>query len=221
MANSIFLDPGQSVNFSVPGQTVGDLFYADSATTIARLADVAAGSVLVSGGVGAAPAYSATPTLTSVLFGGNAIVTSDAANAVAQRNGTTAQVFRVYNTFTSATDYERIGVNWSSNTAQVHVEKGSGGGSGRTLSLGTDGAASILFRTNGSNRWDVRSNGHFFAQDDNTYDIGSSGAARPRTGYFGTSVVSPAYTVGATAGASFNGAITNLTVVNGIVTAAS
>jgi hypothetical protein len=30
---------------------------------------------------------------------------------------------------------------------------------------------------------------------DNTYDIGASGATRPRTGYFGTSVVTPALTV--------------------------
>lgn len=45
---------------------VGDLLYASGTTTIAKLADVAVGSVLVSGGVGSAPSYSATPTLTSV-----------------------------------------------------------------------------------------------------------------------------------------------------------
>ena len=36
---------------------IGDLLYANSATTLMRLPDVAAGSVLLSGGVGAAPAY--------------------------------------------------------------------------------------------------------------------------------------------------------------------
>lgn len=36
--------------------------------------------------------------------------------------------------------------------------------------------------------WKVVPNGHFVAQIDNTYDIGASGATRPRTGYFGTSV---------------------------------
>lgn len=45
---------------------VGDLLYASGATALAKLADVAAGAVLVSGGVGVAPAWSATPTLTSV-----------------------------------------------------------------------------------------------------------------------------------------------------------
>jgi len=45
--------------------TTGDLLYASAATTLAKLAGVATGSVLVSGGVGTAPAWSATPTATS------------------------------------------------------------------------------------------------------------------------------------------------------------
>jgi hypothetical protein len=57
--------------------TIGDLVYASGATTLSKLADVATGSVLVSGGVGVAPAYSATPTLTSLTaaahYGGTAV----------------------------------------------------------------------------------------------------------------------------------------------------
>lgn len=45
--------------------TVGQILYASGATTIAGLSDVAVNQVLVSGGVGVAPAYSAAPTLTS------------------------------------------------------------------------------------------------------------------------------------------------------------
>lgn len=45
---------------------IGDLIYASGAAALAKLADVASGSVLVSGGVGVAPAWSATPTLTSI-----------------------------------------------------------------------------------------------------------------------------------------------------------
>jgi hypothetical protein len=45
---------------------VGDILYASTTTALSKLADVAVGSVLVSGGVGGAPAYSATPTLTSL-----------------------------------------------------------------------------------------------------------------------------------------------------------
>ena len=46
---------------------VGDLLYSDTTTTLAKLADVATGSVLISGGVGVAPSYSASPTLTTSL----------------------------------------------------------------------------------------------------------------------------------------------------------
>lgn len=48
---------------------VGDLLYASGAAALAKLADVAAGSVLVSGGVAVAPAWSASPALTSVGLG--------------------------------------------------------------------------------------------------------------------------------------------------------
>lgn len=46
--------------------TIGDVVYASGATTLAGLADVAVSQVLASGGVGVAPAWSATPTLTSL-----------------------------------------------------------------------------------------------------------------------------------------------------------
>ena len=51
------------------GQTIyviGDLLYASSTTALSKLADVATGSVLVSGGVGAAPAYSSTPSVSTI-----------------------------------------------------------------------------------------------------------------------------------------------------------
>jgi hypothetical protein len=95
---------------------------------------------------------------------------------------------------------------------------GSGGGTTRTLIID---AATINFQEAGTSRWNIYTGGHLITAVDNAIDIGASGATRPRTIYAGTSIVAPAYTVGATAGATFNGAVTNLTVVNGIVTAAS
>ncbi|CAB5219853.1 hypothetical protein UFOVP237_13 [uncultured Caudovirales phage] len=55
------------------GQTsyaVGDLLYASTTTALSKLADVATGSVLVSGGVGAAPSYSSSPTITGTTTSG-------------------------------------------------------------------------------------------------------------------------------------------------------
>ncbi len=49
---------------------VGDLLYASTTTALAKLAGVAAGQVLVSGGVATAPVWSASPTLTSLVVGG-------------------------------------------------------------------------------------------------------------------------------------------------------
>lgn len=46
--------------------TVGDLLYASGASTLSKLAGVATGQVLVSGGVATAPAWSASPTLTAL-----------------------------------------------------------------------------------------------------------------------------------------------------------
>lgn len=54
------------------GQTsyaTGDLLYASASTTLSKLADVAVGSVLVSGGVGAAPSYSANPQVSTIELG--------------------------------------------------------------------------------------------------------------------------------------------------------
>ena len=47
---------------------IGDLLYASGTTTLAKLADVATGQVLVSGGVATAPAYSASPSITALTY---------------------------------------------------------------------------------------------------------------------------------------------------------
>jgi hypothetical protein len=59
--------------------TIGDLLYASSSTALSKLADVATGSVLISGGVGVAPSYSSSPTIsgttTSSFFIANGTIT--------------------------------------------------------------------------------------------------------------------------------------------------
>lgn len=72
--------------------TIGDILYASAAGILSGLADVAVNQVLVSGGVGVAPAYSATPTLTSVTVGNTGLTVgtstpfSDAAGTLTLQN---------------------------------------------------------------------------------------------------------------------------------------
>jgi hypothetical protein len=58
----------------------------------------------------------------------------DAAATLAQRNGTNAQTFRLYNTFTDASNYERLGINWGSNIISIKPEA-AGTGTVRVLHI--------------------------------------------------------------------------------------
>jgi hypothetical protein len=108
----------------------------------------------------------------------------DAANTLAQRNGANAQTFRIYNTYTDASNYERGSIAWSSNTLVIGPQN-AGTGSARQSAI--DGLQ-VNVRTQGTNRWTFDINGHFLAAIDNTYDIGAAAATRPRNGYFGSNV---------------------------------
>jgi hypothetical protein len=72
----------------------------------------------------------------------------DANHVLAQRNGTNAQTFRIYNTFTDASNYERGKLEWSSNVFRIGTEK-AGTGSARALELQTDGTTRLTIGTNG------------------------------------------------------------------------
>lgn len=62
----------------------------------------------------------------------------ESASFLAIRNATTAQGMGVYNTWASATSYERIVLEWVSNVAHIGTQKGSGGGSARNFAIKTD-----------------------------------------------------------------------------------
>lgn len=94
-------------------------------------------------------------------------------------------------------------LSFGSSYSSVAAWTGSGallvgnGSTGRKLVLNNRDNGPIEFYTNstgGTPKWSILGAGHFTAPTDNTYDIGVSGATRPRTGYFGTSVVSPTFT---------------------------
>lgn len=68
----------------------------------------------------------------------------DAANVLGLRRGTNAQQFAIYNTFTSLTNLESLGIGWSGNNAYVAIQKGSAGGTSQALVLA--GGSSIRLR---------------------------------------------------------------------------
>jgi hypothetical protein len=70
----------------------------------------------------------------------------DAASVLALRTGTTAQTFRLYNTFTDASNYERGKFEWASNVLRIGTEK-LGTGSARAVELQTDGTTALTLTT--------------------------------------------------------------------------
>lgn len=76
------------------------------------------------------------------------ILARDAAGVLAQRNGTNAQAFRLYNTFTDASNYERGKIEWASNVLRIGTEK-AGTGTARALEFQTDGATRLTLGTSG------------------------------------------------------------------------
>jgi hypothetical protein len=58
-------------------------------------------------------------------------------NTLAQRNGTSAQIFRLYNTFTAEDNYERIKFSWESNRFLIGSEAATGTKRPIAFSFGT------------------------------------------------------------------------------------
>lgn len=68
---------------------------------------------------------------------GDTALARDGVGQLGLRNGTTAHSYGVYNTYTSATSYERLSLGWSGNTCTIETQAGSGGGTLRGLKIGS------------------------------------------------------------------------------------
>jgi hypothetical protein len=142
----------------------------------------------------------------SVALGADAFIPDiflarDAANTLAQRNGTNAQAFRIYGTYTDASNWERLSVGYAAESlgnqfVVAHAKAGSG--TNRNLWIGTLGSTSTIIGTNGTGRWTFNENGHFVANADNAYDIGADGANRPRNLFVATAIYAPSWYGGTT-----------------------
>lgn len=109
---------------------------------------------------------------------GDVILARDAANTLALRNGANAQTQRWYNTYTDSSNGEWFSAAWATNVLQL-TTRANGTGAARALSLGVGATG----------QWQINTSGHFLATTDNTYDIGASGATRPRNAYIGNAVI--------------------------------
>jgi hypothetical protein len=79
---------------------------------------------------------------------GDLVLSRDAANTLAQRNSTNPQAFRVYNSYTDGSNYERGFARWSSNVLEIGAEA-AGTGTARAIRLMTSNT--ILKTAGGSN----------------------------------------------------------------------
>ena len=142
----------------------------------------------------------------------------DAANILAQRNSTNAQTFRLYNTYTDASNYERLAFNWATNTAIITTEA-AGTGTLRQLNLN---ANSFAFQLAGSSKVLLNVNGLYPATD-NATDFGYAGTNRWRNAYFSGVVTtnSDASINGVTVGLGGGSVSTNTAVGNGAIFNAS
>ena len=106
----------------------------------------------------------------------------DAANGLAQRVGTNAQTFNIYNTYTDGSNYERGFLKWNSNELLIGTEAL---GTGTALNVKLQSAGSILYFGSGGNvQWTVDSGRNLApASAGATLTVGTDSAALAGT-YF-------------------------------------
>lgn len=142
----------------------------------------------------------------ALVFNGSSLI-ADAANVLALRNGTNSQLYRIYGTFTDASNGRWLEIGTFNGADFVLQTNGNGTGAA---------AGALYLATAGNARWLVNTSGHLLANADATYDIGASGATRPRRAYLsdfmstaGKTVAS--LTAAATAGAGARAFVTDAT----------
>jgi hypothetical protein len=117
---------------------------------------------------------------------------SNPTNTLEQVNGANPQAFRVYGTWTNATNWERTGLTWDQADGYF-VLKNENAGTGSQRGIG--------FWIGSNIRWAIDAASNLKPFVDNLYSVGSA-TLRPATGYFGTAVYSPALLLQGSANAS-------------------
>lgn len=104
-----------------------------------------------------------------------------AANILALRNGTTAQKFNVYSTYTSGSNYRSICMRGNHNSGHPGISAEGAGATGASTRLYIGSDTDIYFDPNAST-------GILRMATDNQNDWGASGSGRPKNVYVATGV---------------------------------
>jgi hypothetical protein len=126
------------------GYTTGDLLYASGSSALGQIHDVATGSVLVSGGVGAAPSWSSTPTVSGLTVSAAAGTLSFSGATSAGISTTTTATPLTISTH-DATTGSAGAINIKSGLAAV----GAGGNISITCGGGDTGGGSVTVKPGG------------------------------------------------------------------------
>lgn len=142
-----------------------------------------------------------------------------AADTIAMRRDANAQTFRVYNTYSGGgTDYERANLGWATNLFRISTTGGGTGATNRAIEIQAGGKIDLLTGTGwgfgfveaATTRWSIEGGtGKLLAGQDNVYDIGASGATRPRSIYVGTNITANNMVKGAV----FNGGTNSIVLL--------
>lgn len=152
---------------------------------------------------------------TSIGGSGDLTLVRDAADTLALRRGTSAQTFRGYKSYIDGSNNRFLSQSWSGSTAIIrNVGIGTEAGSG-ALMLSSDAGGNIDLAIANVAYWRVAGAGaHLLAVTDNSYDIGASGANRPRNvfaagvvsagTYYGVAATRTVAALGAAAGLAYS-----------------
>ena len=166
----------------------------------------------------------------------------DAANALALRNGTTAQSCRVYNTYTDASNYERAVIDWTTTANTLTIgSQNAGTGASRSVAVVAGPNFGFLFSNtgmfsgmyNGAVRGSISlqsgsgndinltpgSGGSITFGTDNLYDVGLASSCRPRYIRAASAIQTAALTVATLPAAATALAGARAFVTDGTVTA--
>ena len=148
-------------------------------------ADLRGSQLLLSDGTAAAPSLAFASSTGTGLFRtstGTGALVFEAANTLAQRNGTNNQTFRIYKTYTSVFTYEGLSIQPTAIDSMY-----AGGGSNNSLRVRA--GAYLIFGSQGMVDKAVLDYTSFRPDTDNLIDFGSS-TVRWKTGYFGGTAAS-------------------------------